>query len=177
MYFLPHSNRHKFSEAKKILAAHDIELLFFACSLQEIQSNSFKMISQHKARHAFVLGKKPVIVEDGGLEIHSLNGFPGPYSSYVLETIGNKGILDLLGENRTASFVSVITYCDDTDVVSFEARSPGRISQTIRGRGWGYDPIFIPNGHTKTFAETEHKNSISHRYMALTKFSRWFAHR
>jgi len=171
------SNRHKFSEAKDILGTHGIELGFFRCSLDEIQSNSIKAISRHKARHAFRLSKKPVIVEDDGLEIPSLRGFPGPYSSFVFDTIGNRGIVGLVGKNRAASFVSVITYCDRSSLVSFGARVPGRISKTARGRGWGYDPIFIPEGRRKTFAELGDKNSVSHRYMALKKFSRWFMHR
>ena len=168
------SNRHKFSEAKNILDSYGVQLSFFPCSLAEIQSNSIKDISKHKAKHAFSLSKKPVIVEDDGLEITSLQKFPGPYSSYVFDTIGNKGILNLLGRNRTAFFVSVITYCDKNNLISFEAKISGKISQRIKGKGWGYDPIFIPKGKAKTFAELDDKNSISHRYNALKKFSKWF---
>ena len=65
-----------------------------------------------KAQDAFSKLKKPVIIEDDGLFINSLDGFPGPYSSYVFKTIGNKGILNLLKNNRKAKFVSIITYCD-----------------------------------------------------------------
>ncbi len=171
------SNRHKFAEAQSILGTYGIELEFFSCSLQEIQSDSIRTISRHKARHAFKLCKRQVIVEDDGLEINSLGGFPGPYSSFAFGTIGNKGILRLVGRSRAASFASVITYCDGSRLTSFEARVPGRISKAVRGRGWGYDPIFIADGQTKTFAELAGKNSVSHRYESLKKFSNWFLHR
>ncbi len=171
------SNRHKFSEAQNILATYGIGLELFSCSLQEIQSDSIRAVSRHKAEHAFRLSRRPVIVEDDGLEITSLRGFPGPYSSFAFDTIGNRGILNLVGRNRAAFFVSVITYRDRNDMVSFGARIPGRISRAARGRGWGYDPIFIPDGQTKTFAELAGKNSVSHRFRALKKFSSWFLHR
>ncbi len=171
------SNQHKFSEARDILAEHDIYLSFFPCSLQEIQSDSILMISRHKAGQAFEQAGAPLIVEDDGLVIPALGKFPGPYSSYVFDTIGNRGILDLLGTDRDAFFVSVVTYHDGCSMTSFEARVPGRISDAERGDGWGYDPIFIPQGRTLTFAELDDKNSVSHRYKALSKFSKWLAHR
>jgi len=169
------SNTNKYFEAKKILANFGIRLRFFKCNLQEIQADSIKEIASQKARDAFHQCKKPVIIEDDGLFIESLVGFPGPFSSYVFKTIGNKGILKLVGKNRKAKFQSVISYCDKkNDLSLFEANVLGRISKALRGRGWGYDPIFIPSGKTKTFAELDNKNEISHRYKALKKFSTWF---
>ena len=173
LYFAS-SNRHKFSEAKSILSRHNITLEFFPCDLEEIQSDSITDIANHKAKSAFSLCKKPIIVEDDGLQILSLNKFPGPYSSYVFQTIGNKGILNLLGHDRRASFQSVITYCDKNQLISFDAVLHGKISRTIRGQGWGYDPIFVPDGKRQTFAQIKDKNFISHRYIALEKFSSWF---
>ena len=146
LYFAS-SNRHKFNEAKSILASYQIKLEFLKCTLEEIQANSIKDIANHKAKAAFRLCKKPVIVEDAGLHILSLGNFPGPYSSYVFQTIGNKGILDLVKRNnRRAFFESVITYCDNKQIHSFNAKISGKLSKTIQGKGWGYDPIFIPNG-------------------------------
>ena len=104
------SNIHKFKEAKQILDFFGIQ--FFKLNLEEIQSNSIKEIAIKKSQDAFSKCKKPLIIEDDGLHIDSLDGFPGPYSSYVHKTIGNKGILDLLKKNRSAKFVSTITYCD-----------------------------------------------------------------
>ena len=172
--FFASSNNHKFKEAKKILEELGINLGFFRCSLEEIQSDSLNEIAKHKAIQAFEKLGKPVIVEDDGLFINSLNGFPGPYSSYVFKTIGNKGILNLLKQKRRANFVSIISYRDKNLQKSFESKASGIISKKISGKGWGYDPIFIPNNLKKTFAELGNKNELSHRYKALKKFSKWY---
>ena len=168
------SNIHKFKEAKQILDSFRIPLQFFKLNLEEIQSNSIKQIAIKKAQDAFSKCKKPLIIEDDGLHIDSLDGFPGPYSSYVHKTIGNKGILNLLKKNRTAKFVSTITYYDKNILESFEGKLIGSISKSEKGKGWGYDPIFIPKNLKKTFAELNNKNIISHRYKALKKFSNWY---
>ena len=175
--FFVSSNVHKFQEAKKILDSFGIRLGFFKLDLEEIQSNSIKDIAANKAKNAFSKCKKPLIVEDDGLFINSLKGFPGPYSSYVFKTIGNKGILDLLKQNRTAKFISVITYCDENFLKSFESKLDGTISKTQKEKGWGYDPIFIPKNTKKTFAELNNKNELSHRFKALKKFSNWYLHK
>ncbi len=175
--FFVSSNDHKYREAKAILGSLGVNLGTLKSDLKEIQSNSLDDIAMAKARDAFSKFKKPVIIEDDGLFIDSLDGFPGPYSSYVFQTIGNKGILGLLKDNRRAKFVSIITYCDKTVLQSFEGRLCGKISKTQKGKGWGYDPIFIPNDYTETFAQMNDKNKLSHRYNALKKFSKWYLSR
>ena len=176
LYFVS-SNNHKFQEAKIILDSFGIKLGFIKSTLEEIQSNSLKEIALCKAKDAFSKCKKPLIIEDDGIFINSLNGFPGPYSSYIFKTIGNKGILNLLKQNRKAKFVSIITYCDKNILESFDAKIDGSISKSVKGKGWGYDPIFIPNNSQKTFAELNNKNELSHRYKALKKFSKWYLHK
>ena len=173
LYFVS-SNNHKYQEAKKILKSFGISLGFFKSNLEETQSNSLKEIAEQKAKDAFSKCKKPVIIEDNGLFIDSLEGFPGPYSSYVFKTIGNKGILNLVKHNRKAKFVSIITYCDKKVLESFNAKLEGKISTSQKGNGWGYDPIFVPQHSKKTFAESNNKNKLSHRYKALKKFSNWY---
>ena len=175
--FLVSFNSHKYQEAKFILDSLGISLGFLKSNLEEIQSNSLDTIAIAKARDAFSKFKRPVIIEDDGLFIDSIDGFPGPYSSYVFKTIGNKGILNLLKNNRKAKFVSIITYCDKTNLQSFEGKLDGKISRIQKGKGWGYDPIFIPNNSKKTFAEINNKNELSHRCKALKKFSNWYLHK
>ncbi|AJW70057.1 RdgB/HAM1 family non-canonical purine NTP pyrophosphatase [Nitrosopumilus adriaticus] len=175
--FFVSSNNHKYVEAKSILETFGIKLGFLKSELEEIQSNSLDEIAMRKAKDAFSKFKKPVIIEDDGLFINSLSGFPGPYSSYVFKTIGNDGILNLLKNNRKAKFVSIITYCDKTNFQSFTAKLDGMISKFQKGKGWGYDPIFIPKNSQKTFAEINEKNKLSHRYKALKKFSNWYLHK
>ena len=172
--FFASSNIQKFKEAKKILNEFGINLGFFKCKLEEIQSNSLKEIAKNKAEQAFKKCKKPIIVEDDGIFIDSLNGFPGPYSSYVFNTIGNKGILKLLKKNRKAKFVSVISFYDKKNFETFESKLNGNISKEIIGTGWGFDPIFIPCKSKKTFAQLKNKNKLSHRFKSLKKFSNWY---
>lgn len=173
LYFVS-SNYHKYKEAKSILDSFGIRLGFFKLTLEEIQSNSLEEIAENKAKDAFSKCRKPIIIEDDGLFIDSLNGFPGPYSSYVFKTIGNKGILKLVSSKRNAKFVSIITYCDKKTLKTFDAKLDGTISKSQKGKGWGYDPIFIPKNSRKTFAQTNNKNELSHRFKALKKFSSWY---
>jgi len=175
--FFASSNEHKFQEAERILANLGMQINLFKTTLEEIQSNNLNDIAEKKAINAYDLIQKPVIIEDDGLFINTLNGFPGPYSSYVYDTIGNKGIMNLLENSqvRDAKFVSIIAYCDsDCDVKLFESSIPGKISSIIEKGGWGYDPIFIPDGESKTYANVSDKDKFSHRSAALTKFSNWF---
>ena len=175
--FFVSSNHHKFKEAKEILNSFGISVEFFKLNLQEIQSSSIREIALKKAQDAFSKCKKSLIIEDAGLCIDSLDGFPGPYSSYVHKTIGNKGILNLLKKNRNAKFISTIVYCDKKNLEFFEGKIDGAISKSEKGNGWGYDPIFIPKNLKKTFGELTHKNNLSHRYKALKKFSNWYLHK
>ena len=175
--FFVSSNENKFQETERILSNFGMQINFFKTTLEEIQSNNLNDIAEQKAINAYEIVKKPIIIEDDGLFIDSLNGFPGPYSSYVYDTIGNKGIMNLLEncETRDAKFASIIAYCDsECDVKLFESSIPGKISSTIEKGGWGYDPIFIPDGESKTYANVSDKDKFSHRSAALTKFSNWF---
>ena len=175
--FFVSSNENKFQETERMLSNFGMQINFFKTTLEEIQSNDLNDIAEQKAINAYEIVKKPIIIEDDGLFIDSLNGFPGPYSSYVYDTIGNKGIMNLLEncETRDAKFVSIIAYYStEHGVKLFESSIPGKISSVIEKGGWGYDPIFIPNGESKTYANVSDKDKFSHRAASLTKFSNWF---
>lgn len=170
------SNEHKFLEARAILFPFDIEVLFARMDLREPQSDSLAEIAGEKAKAAFAIVRRPVIVEDDGLFIDSLKGFPGQYSSFVFQTIGNQGILKLLAGSteRAATFRSVISYHDGSTLSISEGNVKGRISETASKGGWGYDPIFVPDGSSLTFAELgEEKNKFSHRKRGLENFASW----
>ena len=173
LYFVS-SNKHKFEEAKKILNLFDVEIKFFKYNLEEIQSDSLEDIATFKAKYAFSKLQRALIIEDDGLFIEALGGFPGPYSSYVFNTIGNTGILKLVNRNRNANFVSIITFCNGNQLKHFVGSVSGNISKKSQGEGWGYDPIFIPENSKQTFAELENKNELSHRFQSLKKFSNWY---
>jgi XTP/dITP diphosphohydrolase len=173
--FFASSNKHKFEEAKNITLEFGLKLKFLKSHLQEIQADTLEEIATHKAMQAFSICSRPVIVEDAGLFIKSLNRFPGPYSSFVFDTIGNKGILKLVSVKRGAIFRSVIAYCEKrNDVNLFSAEVNGTISKKEHGKQWGFDPIFIPSGTNKTYSQLAEKNKISHRYLALKSFSNWY---
>ena len=102
MYFVS-SNDHKFKEVKELLSEFTSTRLIIEhkkLKLEEIQSSSLAEVAKAKANHAFDVLRNEVLVEDDGLFIEALNGFPGVYSSFAFETLGNSGILDLLKNKK-----------------------------------------------------------------------------
>lgn len=170
-------NENKFQETRTFLIQYKIQLDLFHLDLPEIQSDFLEKIASNKASFAYKIIKEKLIVEDTGLFIHALNNFPGPYSSFALRTIGNSGILDLLSSkhNRSATFKSVIAFNDGKSIHLFSGAVEGTISPHVASKGWGFDPIFIPSGHKRTYGEIgPDKIEISHRTIALKKFIRWY---
>jgi XTP/dITP diphosphohydrolase len=171
------TNQNKYLEVQLILSMQKISVDFAQTCLVEVQSDSLEEIARQKAKTAFAKLGRPVIVEDDGLFIENLGGFPGQYSSFVLKTIGNNGILKLLAglAKRSAYFCSLIAFYDGKTLSVSEGRVDGRISDSITEGGWGYDPIFMPAGTNLTFAQLKKsKNKYSHRKIALEKFAQWY---
>jgi len=176
--FFVTKNVHKFDEARALLAKYGIATAMLRIKTAEIQDDKLENIARTSALEAFGRSGLPLMAEDAGLFIRALNGFPGPYSSYVYKTIGNKGILRLMEgiRDRAAQFRSAVAYCSpDGSVESFLGISEGGIAKDMRGsQGFGFDPIFEPSGSEgRSFAEmdTDEKNMVSHRSRALTKFA------
>jgi XTP/dITP diphosphohydrolase len=183
--FFATGNINKFKEARSILGSHGIAVGMLKLKGDEVQSESLQEIAEKSAFNAFSRCNMPIFVEDAGLFIDALEGFPGPYAAYVYHTIHNSGILKLMGDtkNRNAKFQSVIAYYDsehNCKPSSFHGEVKGTITtteRTVQGKsGFGFDPIFQPEGNSKTFAEMtiEEKNSYSHRAMAIRKFAEWY---
>jgi XTP/dITP diphosphohydrolase len=182
--FFATGNINKFNEARSMLAGLGIAVGMLRVKGAEMQSDSLVEIAEASARDSFKRCHLPVIVEDAGLFIDALNGFPGPYAAYAYKTIGNKGLLKLMEsvEDRKARFQSAIAYCDSEAEASvvFEGEAEGEITANERvgsGKsGFGFDPIFRPSGSEKTFAEMtiEEKNGFSHRAKAISKFAEWY---
>jgi len=165
------SNPNKFNEAKELFDKENLELEHYKVDLIELQTNNVEELALYSVRHAFKAIQKPVFVEDAGLFIKSLKDFPGVYSKHALHTIGLDGILKLLEnvENRSAEFRAVIAYKTADEEKVFKGVCKGNIASQARGRdGFGYDPIFLPEGKNKTFAEDfETKSNLSHRAQAI----------
>ncbi|MFQ5801211.1 MAG: XTP/dITP diphosphatase [Candidatus Hydrothermarchaeales archaeon] len=165
------TNPNKFNEMKELFNTHGLELGWINRKLPEIQASTLEDVVKHALSTA---GMKNVFIEDAGFFIGALGGFPGVYSRYVYDTIGNAGILRLLeGEkNREARFVAVIGYRGEgEDIKLFKGETKGNVSLLPRGeKGFGYDPIFVPEGFEKTFGEDKVlKSQVSHRKRAAEK--------
>lgn len=180
LLFFVSSNINKFLEVRSILKdrLRGSKLKFYKFAITEIQSNDIELIALEKAKSAYNIVKVPILIEDDGLFINSLNGFPGPYSSFIYNTIGNKGILQLMKKNeRTALFKSIFVYNDGNHIKLFNGEVKGRISRKISEGGWGFDPIFIPEKSNTSMGKMhikEEKNKYSHRKIALEKFISWY---
>ncbi|MCA6379650.1 MAG: RdgB/HAM1 family non-canonical purine NTP pyrophosphatase [Cytophagales bacterium] len=176
------NNLHKIQEVQAILAGRHtiLGLADIGCTeelLEEqdtIPGNSFQ-----KADYVFRTYNVPCFADDSGLEVEALNGAPGVHSAYfagpqrshqdnmnlVLSKLSNT-------ENRRAQFRTVITLVTASMTQQFEGVLRGTILTEKRGYGgFGYDPIFLPDGYSKTLAEmsAEEKNQISHRARAIAQ--------
>jgi XTP/dITP diphosphohydrolase len=175
------TNPGKMGEAREIGAEFGIEFVQNGYDTRELQSMDPLEIAEDSARDAYAKLGKPLIVEDSGMFIDALKGFPGPFSAYAYKCIGLAGILRLMeGEDeRSASMKSAVAYVDGDIVKSFLGEARGTMPESARGeQGFGYDPIFIPEGREKTFAEdTEYKNIVSHRAQSLRAFCDWYQKR
>jgi XTP/dITP diphosphohydrolase len=181
--FFVTGNFHKFQEARRVLAEYKISTVMLNLDAVEIQDDNLENIARTSTTDAAKKSNLPVFVEDAGLFIKALNGFPGPYSAYVYRTLGTKGILKLIGneKNREAYFLSIVAFSnpqDQSEPKTFLGRVEGRITYEEKGKqGFGFDPIFEPfGGNGKTFAEMTkiEKNKYSHRAQAMRKFAKWY---
>jgi XTP/dITP diphosphohydrolase len=174
------NNRHKLDEVSaklngtiQLLTLHDI-----GCydDIEET-GTTFKANASIKSHHVYAEYKLNCFGDDSGLEIDALNGEPGVYSARYAGTHGNHAaniskVLDNLKDktNRKARFRTVISLIWNGDEHFFEGTVEGNIRQELSGNGgFGYDPIFEPEGYDITFAEMsmEQKNAISHRAKAM----------
>lgn len=135
--------------------------------------------SKIKADHVYQNYGVNCFADDTGLEVEALNGAPGVYSARYAgepsDSLANMKLLltKLEGiDNRSAKFRTVITLILDGEITQLAGEVNGDILEDLRGtEGFGYDPIFVPEGNTETFAEmsSESKNAISHRGRAIQK--------
>jgi XTP/dITP diphosphohydrolase len=165
------SNEGKFNEVRAALKNDGHDVVWTRHTYPEIQTVSLEEVVE--AGLEWVQRKMeppgPFMIEDSGLFIDALGGFPGVFSAYVFKTIGNAGILKLMdGEKkRGAAFESRIGFhSEETGPHIFRGSCRGAIADDPRGKmGFGYDPIFTPEGQNRTFAQMtdERKNRLSHR--------------
>lgn len=148
--------------------------------LDELQSLDLREVVEHKAKEAYRLLGKTVLVEDVSLVVNSFGGLPGPLVKWFLEGVGPDGIVKMLSsfEDRSASAQIAYGLYDGSELCIFEGRTDGHVAEAPRvGKhdGWhgtlSWNSIFIPEGHIKTYAEMtdEELQPVSHRAQAIEK--------
>lgn len=176
-------NKHKVAELRALVEPLGHEVRQDRRGYPEVQAATLQEVCAAGADHLLAAGvEAPLLLEDSGLFVSALKGFPGVYSRYVLDTVGCAGVLRLLRDTehevRTAAFRTHLLYVDGKgERHGFEGTCRGRIAPRPAGtEGFGYDPIFVPDGQdgggSRTFAEmdTSEKNRLSHRGQAVRAF-------
>jgi XTP/dITP diphosphohydrolase len=178
-------NIHKTRELKTLLGDSDIEVLSLNDISKDIllkeEGNTFEANALQKARIVYEHTKILSIADDSGLEVFFLNGRPGVFSARyagenATDEMNNRKLLiemrAVAPRRRRAQFRSVLALVGDKVEEITEGICAGILGETPRGtNGFGYDPIFIPDGFARTYAEltAEEKNLISHRARSLSK--------
>lgn len=180
------NNAHKLEEIRQILGdkIEVVSLADIGCT-EEIAETADTLEGNAliKAKYVYERYGLSCFADDTGLEVHALGGAPGVYSArYAGEHCSPKDnieklLLAMTGESeRRAAFRTVIALIDDGEQYLFEGLVRGTIEKTSAGtQGFGYDPVFRPEGYEHTFAElgAEVKNHISHRAIAVQQLAEW----
>jgi len=169
IYFIT-GNKNKFAEIKALIP----NVSQLNIDLPEIQDIDSHAIIHAKLLEAQKHHKGTFIVEDTSLSLDCLNGLPGPFIKWFLRALGSEGIYELAKKynNHKARAMAIIGYAEESgEIHFFEGIVHGTITRPVASSGFGWDPIFIPKGYKKSFAElsTEEKNAISHRRKAVEK--------
>lgn len=182
--FLASGNKHKIEELRQVLAPLGIDLKSVVdfSDAEEVDEDQPDLEGNAMKKASFWHRKTglPSLADDTGLEVDALGGAPGVYSArYAGEKATyddnvNKLLSELEGKkDRSAQFRTVVAYVTEDEEQIFEGICRGEIIQEKKGdKGFGYDPVFMPDGYEKTFAElsSTEKNKISHRGIAVRKF-------
>ena len=174
-------NPNKIHELRELLSLPDLRVLSTAdfLELEEVDEDALTLEGNalKKAHYVAMVTGLPSLADDTGLEVSALNGAPGVYSArYAGEQASyDDNVEKLLSEmedieQRKAQFRTVVAFVDADKQWIFEGVCRGHISRYRKGvKGFGYDPIFVPDGFEQSFAEmgSKQKNSISHRGLAM----------
>lgn len=186
-------NRKKIEEIKKIMSetfsGTDIKILtpddFPQCLEVEEDGKTFEANAVKKAVYISKCTGMTAIADDSGLEVYALNGAPGVFSArYAGESANDsanceKLLYEMRGlpdERRKARFACCIAVASGDDVRTFVGHAEGKIgTEPIGDKGFGYDPLFYPEGHSRTFAamSDDEKNALSHRGKALAELQKY----
>lgn len=171
------SNEGKINEAQEILG---VKVNGTSLEIEEIQSLDPVKVALAKAKAYFSAIKIPLFVEDTSLAFEGLNGLPGPYINDMAKALGNSGLTQLIKDkSRKATAQVTIVFVDAKGKEHpFTGVTDGTIAEVPKGEGgFGWDPIFIPDGEERTFGEMslEEKNKFSMRKKAFDAFKKWLS--
>jgi len=167
-------NQYKASEFQKLFNGSGYSIIPTPLSIDEIQTEDMEALVTDKVIKAFSQVRRPVFVDHTGLYFDLLNGLPGGLTEIFWNRMENVSIAKLIGKsaNPQVTAVTLISYCDGRSIQTFRGTLRGTIAAEPRGpEGFQWDPIFVPEGHDRTFAELGPiKNEISMRRQAIDKF-------
>lgn len=171
-------NPGKIAEFKNILESK-FEIEQVDLDLPEYQGTPMEVATE-KIKLAYSQLKRPLITEDSSLCFNAYGGLPGVYIKWFFKGVGNEGLVKMLQpfEDKTAYAQCIFSYMDKNtpEPISFVGKTHGAIVEVRGTEGFGWDPIFLPDGYEKTFAQmsSEEKNACSHRNNALQKLKEHF---
>ncbi len=166
-------NPNKLREVERILGFRPA---WQALDLPEIQELDMAVVLRAKAEHAWQVLRRPLVVDETGLELQALQGFPGPLVKWMLQAVGAQGIFrtaEALGELAAQARCGLLYRDAEREVVAWGV-TPGRLTAPRGTTGFGWDPIFLPTVSSLTYAELspEEKDRIGHRGLAWQELHR-----
>jgi inosine triphosphate pyrophosphatase len=168
LFTLVTGNKGKLAEWQRLVPA-DFQLDATDIDLPEIQSLDSREIAADKARRAYEIVGKPVVVEDLAAGLNILNGLPGPFIKFFQQELGTNALFQLAGKESTATVSCTACYYDGTSYIFGEGIVHGTAVQARGDNGFGFDFCFVPHGQTMTYAEMTpaQKDTVSHRRLAV----------
>lgn len=177
--YLVTTNEAKVKEAQSILTR--IRVVQVNREVPELKTQSMRETIVQKAKKAYEMVRRPIVVEDTGFFLNTYPNFPGTYTKFAILCIGLEGILKLLKDkNRRAYFLTMVAFYDGKNLNVFEGKVNGMVTEKIvlpEVHKLPYDSIFIPVGHKKTYSQMtpQEKAKTSHRAKAFLALEREFA--
>lgn len=170
--FLVTGNANKLAEWRRLLPP-SVDINSVDVDLTEIQSSDPEEIVADKAKRAYAVVGKPVVVEDVSAGLVKLGGLPGPFVKFFIKSVGEDVLFKLADHEGDAAVVSCsIAYYDGQNLVTVKGEVNGTVVASRGENGFGFDKTFVPDGEMKTYAEmtSEEKDTASHRSLAIKIF-------
>jgi XTP/dITP diphosphohydrolase len=175
--YLITKNKHKVDEIKTVMKEFSIEVEQIADEKLESKDMNLRQVAEYNAKFFYQKYKKPIAIDDTGVFFKAYTDFPGSHPKLMFDSLGYKGLLKLLeNEKREAEFKTVVGYCDESGLKTFEGILKGEIDTKINDVNKDvlvYERIFLVNKKPLSSFSREEKNKISHRASAFRKLAEY----